>query len=408
MHKHPKEFQGRHWETGSIHNALALQGVTAPHTRRPYSEALLLGVSGGIAFGYFTFEYKGILPHVAFLTRNTFDPFQTILARLGVAQDVFQTTKAEIAEKNLLAALRSGSPAIVWADECSLPYNNMAGAAYWNMVPIVAYALDGGDVLIADRSGQPLKVPMEVLTRARARVKDDKYRLIILNPPQPSKLVAAVQKGIWQCIELFTEKPPRGSRHNFGFAAYEHLAEMLTNTRNKQGWERLFAPGPRMYNALAGTAAAPGRFPHPGAFSWIMTYGAGDGAERGVYADFLEEAALLLEKKALRKAADQFRLSHQKWLEFAGALLPEGVPLLDEARRLKLRRHRRFVESGAQAGEDIRAIDTRLRKLESDASEKFPLTNAEAAGFRAGLREKVAAIAETEQKAVEMLQASMA
>ena len=52
------QFTGRHWETGSIHNALAVQGIKAPHTGQPYSEALLLGVSGGIAFGYFTFEYK--------------------------------------------------------------------------------------------------------------------------------------------------------------------------------------------------------------------------------------------------------------------------------------------------------------------------------------------------------------
>ncbi|MBN1449981.1 MAG: hypothetical protein JW963_03125 [Anaerolineales bacterium] len=47
------KFNGRHWETGSVHNALALQGVVAPHTGQPFSEALLLGVSGGITFGYF-------------------------------------------------------------------------------------------------------------------------------------------------------------------------------------------------------------------------------------------------------------------------------------------------------------------------------------------------------------------
>ena len=64
-------FTGRHWETGSIHNALAMQGIKAPHTGKPYSEAFLLGVSGGIAFGYFLFEYKGYLPHLALLTRNT-------------------------------------------------------------------------------------------------------------------------------------------------------------------------------------------------------------------------------------------------------------------------------------------------------------------------------------------------
>ena len=49
----------------------ALQGVKAPHTGKSYSEALLLGVRGGIAFGYFTFEYKGYLAHVALLRRTT-------------------------------------------------------------------------------------------------------------------------------------------------------------------------------------------------------------------------------------------------------------------------------------------------------------------------------------------------
>src|SRR5215510_8948921 len=102
------QFNGRHYETGSIYNALALQGVKAPHTGKPYSEALLLGVSGGIAFGYFTFEYKGYLPHVAMLTRNKFSPFNTILERLGIAQDIQQTSKAEIAEKNLVSDLESG------------------------------------------------------------------------------------------------------------------------------------------------------------------------------------------------------------------------------------------------------------------------------------------------------------
>src|SRR5512145_2022369 len=99
------QFTGRHWETGSIHNALAAQGIKAPHTGQPYSEALLLGISGGIAFGYFTFEYKGYLPQAALLTRNTFNPFATVLERLGIEQDIQQTNKVDTAEKNLRETL---------------------------------------------------------------------------------------------------------------------------------------------------------------------------------------------------------------------------------------------------------------------------------------------------------------
>jgi hypothetical protein len=317
------EFSGRHWETGSIHNALALQGVKAPHTGKPYSEGLLLGVSGGIAFGYFTFEYKGYLPHVALLTRNTFNPFNTILERLGIAQDVQQTNKAEAAEKNLLDALNAGLHPLLWADYSLLPYNDLPyDEGMWGMLPVLAVATDGEIVTLADRSSQPLHVPMGDLTKARGRVKDDKYRIMTLSAPQTSKLAGAVHKGICQAIQLFTEEPPKGARDNFGFAALQKLADMLVNRRNKHSWERFFPAGVRMYHALAGSPS------QPGAYHWVNTWGAADGAERGLYADFLEEAAMILKKPALKDAARKFRESYRLWLDFGEALLPDEVPML--------------------------------------------------------------------------------
>ncbi|MBL8063811.1 MAG: hypothetical protein JNK32_12360 [Anaerolineales bacterium] len=407
MIKKMSQFTGRHYETGSVHNALALQGVKAPHTNKPFSESFLLGVSGGVVFGYFTFEYKGYLPHLALLTRNTFDPFQTILERLGVEQHILQTTKAETAEKNLIETLSTGTPVLVLADECSLPYSSKKGSAYWNMIPVLAYDIDGDDVLIADRSARPFRVPMKVLTQARARVKDDKFRLVTLASPLTSKLVSATQKGIWQCISLFTDKPPKGARHNFGFAAYEHFADMLVNTRNKQSWERLFAAGPRMYNALAGMAEGPGAFTPPGVFTWVNCFGAGDGAERALYADFLDEAAILLEKKSLKDAAGQFRNSHSRWLKFADAALPSHVPVFHEAKTLLLKKHRAFIENGEDGMEEIADANKRLRKLEVEVAKNFPLTSAQTVEFRAQLREHIMAISEIEKKAVELLQESM-
>lgn len=400
-------FTGRHYETGSVHNVLALQGVKAPHTNKPFSEAFLLGVSGGIAFGYFTFEYKGQLPHVALLTRNTFNPFQTMLERLGVEQQILQTTKPEIAEKNLRDVLEAGLPALALADECSLPYSSKRGTAYWNMIPVAVFGLDGDEALVADRAARPFRVPMEALTKARARVKDDKFRIVTLCSPQTSKLVTATQKGIWQCISLFTDKPPKGARTNFGFAAYEHLTKMLVNNRNKQSWERLFPAGAKLFNALAGTAEAKGVFAPPGMFTWIQTFNAGDGAERALYADFLDEAAILLEKKHLKDAAKQFRVSHKKWQAFAEALLPSSIPALAEAKELLLQKHHAFVENGDDALEEITTINSRLKKIEAEMADHFPLTEAQTADFRAGLRENLLGIADAEKVAVELLQKCM-
>lgn len=403
--KKSTQFSGRHYETGSVQNALALQNVKAPHIKKPFSEAFLLGVSGGIAFGYFTFEYKGYLPHVAVLARNTFDSFQTMLERLGVEQQVYQTTKENIAEKNLVEALATGNPAIVWADENSLPYLHKNPAAYWNMIPIVVYGIEDDEALIADRSAKPFRVKIEALTKARARVKDDKFRLITIASPVTSKLVSAVQKGIWQCASLFTDKPPKGARHNFGFAAYEHLAEMLVNKRNKQSWERMFPAGAKLYNALAGFSE--GTFNPPGMFVWINCFWASDGAERNLYADFLDEAAILLEKKSLRDVAKQFRLSHKKWLAFADAILPSNISSFDEVKKLLLQKHKLFVEHGEDARDEIEKVNVRLKKIEAEITKKFPMTLSQTTEFRTELREHVLGIAETEKQAIDLLQASM-
>ena len=393
------QFTGRHWETGSIHNALAMQGVKAPHTGEPYSEALFLGVSGGIAFGYFTFEYKGYLPHVSILTRNTFDPFTTMLERLGIAHDVQQTNKADIAEKNLQNALETGLYPLVWADYFSMPYNDLPmDESMWGMFPVLAAKMDGNAVTVADRSSRSLRVSLAGFTKARGRVKDDKYRLMTLDTPQPTKLAGAVHKGICQTIKLFTEKPPKGARDNFGFAAYDKLANMLVNTRNKQSWERYFAPGVRMYHALAGSPV------QPGAYDWVNIWGSADGAERGLYADFLDEAAVILNKPALKDSAEKFRESYQLWLQFGNALLPDEVPLLGESKKMIQKKYELFINKGIDALPEIRKSNARLRELLKESENDFPLSQMEAANFRANLRDILLKISEIEQKAVDLLQ----
>lgn len=395
-------FTGRHPETGTIHNAFAAQGIKAPHTGEAYSEALLLGVSGGIAFGYFTFEYQGYLPHVAMLTRNTFNPFTTILERLGIVQDIQQTNEARIAEKNLQDALDTGLFPIVWADQFSLSYNDVKPSdVMWGMQPVLAVESDGKTVTVADRSSQLFHVSMTELMKARGRVKDEKYRLMTLEAPQPAKLAAAVHKGICQAISLFTEEPPRGARDNFGFAAYEKFAAMLVNQRNKQSWERFFPAGARMYHGIAGSHF------QPGLYHWINTWGSSDGADRGVYADFLEEAVQILKRPALKEAAAKFRESHRLWLAFADALLPNSVPLLGESRKLIQRKHDLFMTRGEAALPEIKQINKRHQQLLKDSEKDFPLSAAEAADLRATWRDHILKISAAEKQAVDLLQSAI-
>jgi hypothetical protein len=394
-------FGGRHWETGTVANFWAYRGVKAPHTGRPYSEALLLGVSGGAVMGYFTFAYEGYDPMARILTRNTFDPWMTMLSRLGVAQNVFQTAKPEKAVANLTGALEEGTPAIVWADMWNLPYNALSfDDGMWAMFPVLVYGYDEtGDVVrIADRARVGLTTTTGELAAARGRTKKSGNRLATLEAPDPDKLPPAVSAGIWDCIRLFTEPPPRGSANNFGLRAYRHWAEALTKSKARTSWEREFPAGAKMYAALTS------------AYTDIALFGKeiGNFADRALYADFLAEAGNILSKPGLGQAATQFRQAAVAWGALAVALLPDEIEPFRETRELMTRRHAVFLERGNDALEEMKAIDGRLKAIKDAVAADFPLAQAEVEALRARLAEQIMAIHDLEAAAVEMMKAAMA
>jgi hypothetical protein len=326
---------------------------------------------------------------------------------------VRQTTDPRKAETNLVAALDSGYPPIVWADAWTLPYNGFSGQpTYGAMFPLVVFGCENGMVSVSDRSSQPLHVASEKFTDARGKVKQVKHRLMTLQPPNFDRLPSAVQKGIWQCINLFTEMPPRGTKDNFGLAALEKWADMLTNTRNKQSWTRFFPRGAGLYSALAGHPS------QPGAFQWICTWGAADGAERGLYADFLDEAATILEKPGLRDAAERFRDSAAAWNTLSDMmlpdtalpdmLLPEAMQPLFETRYLLVVRRRLFIELGEASLEERHLINQRLAVIRAEAAADFPLSEIEVRALLERLAEQVLVIRRIEGEAVEQMQAAMA
>jgi hypothetical protein len=393
------EFAGHHWETGTVRNHLAYRGVTAPHTGKPYSEAMLMGISGGAVIGYFVFDYQGIDPMARILVRNTFDPLDTILTRLGTVQNILHTAKPEKGVANLVDVLDSGVPAIVWADMFSLSYNSLDwGDDMWAMMPILVYGYDEASdtVMVADRSRHPLRITTDELQTARGRVKKDKFRVLTLDPPIPEKLPAAVQAGIWDCINLYTEKPPRGSKNNFGLAAFQHLAKMLTNTRNAKSWEKKFPAGRPMYAGLISIFRDTNEFGNEGC------------AERDLYADFLDEASGILNRPGLQDVAGIFRRSAAAWDQLGGILLPDSVAPFKEARELTLKRRDLFMENGDSQLDEIRAAQARLDALPKEMESDFPLDASEVTALREHIAEAILGIHDIEAQAVEALTDAMA
>ncbi len=49
---------GKHPNTAALKNVLAAQEVKAPHPNKPFGEAMLLGIGGGLGAGYILWEFK--------------------------------------------------------------------------------------------------------------------------------------------------------------------------------------------------------------------------------------------------------------------------------------------------------------------------------------------------------------
>ncbi len=393
-----QHFGGRHWESGSLHNYYAYRNVIAPHTGEPYSEALFMGVAGGVVMGYFSFAYDGYNPHVALLTRNTFAPFTTALARLGVVQEVLQTNKAEKGLTNLLTTLEEGLPAIVWADLWSLPYNTFAyDEGMWGMMPLVVYGYDEGAdlVYIADRAQVGLTISTAELAVARARVKKDRFRVTVLDQPDPEKLAAAVRAGIWDCINLYLEKPPKGSANSWGIKAFSYWADLLTKPKVRMSWAKEFPVGPKLYAGLTT------------AFNHYGITGIRDDAERELYAAFLEEAALIIEKPQLQEVADAFRMSSKAWRALAKLLLSDVIVPFGESRHLIQRKESLFRERGTRALPEIQQINDELQNIRLAMVTDFPLTEQEVWDYCGVIADQVRQIAMIEQAALLLLRSIM-
>lgn len=392
-----KSFDGYYWQSGAIRNALDHQGVKAVHTGKAFSEALLFGVSGGINFGYFYFHYEGSDPHVNILTRNTFNLFEPILERLGIPYDVKQTNSEDKGRKNLIDALENGDAPLVFADMFQLPYNAMSYQEdNWAMLPIVVYGYENGTAYIADRARVGLTIPSEALDTARARIKKDKHRIITLGVPNEAKLASAVSKGIWDCIKLFTEKPPKGSKNNFGFTAYKRWADLLTKSTKKGSWAKTLPRGRELYNGLSTIFY----------FSQLFGKDESCSAERHLFADFLEEAAIILNKPALAEITPKFRQAGQAWKTLGEIVLPDDVSLFKETRDLMLHKHSLFLNKGDVVEDEMRTANQRLEEMKTE-SEDFPLSENEVVKLQKRIAEQVMGIHDIEFEAIAALQEAM-
>lgn len=269
-------------ETAAFANVLANLGVE--FEGEPLSEAMILGTGGGLGAGYILWEFDawGYRALTLGFRREWQYPARwaaRLAERLGLQAEIHETGGRKAAAEALAAQLDRGLPAIVWIDSYQLGHRGLPesrdGFGGW---PVVVYGRSGDGFLVDDRSTGREVVSGERLAAARARVVSFKHRLIAIDPDRVElgDLRPAVAEGLRLQVEHLSAKSD-----SFSLPAWRKWARMTTDTRHKKGWPTVFADGRGTCSARASIYA-----------------GASGGAHlRGLYADFLDEASVLLERE---------------------------------------------------------------------------------------------------------------
>ncbi|MGH7149321.1 MAG: BtrH N-terminal domain-containing protein, partial [Planctomycetota bacterium] len=215
-----RSFGGVHPDTAALKNLLAHADVRAPHTGKPFTEAAILGIAGGIGSGYSfcpsVLRYGmgagvGLVSrHLAYTFDGTFH--KAFLDRVGIERTILEASSPSAGQKKAAAALEKGSPVLVWCTRM-LSYHGgvhtpaLTGGAAW---AVVVHGIDEakGEAEVADLAPASLPATLESLGKARSAVCTHKNRLLTVGAPKSiprDRLGKAMLEGIRSCVEAQTK-----------------------------------------------------------------------------------------------------------------------------------------------------------------------------------------------------------
>lgn len=280
-------FETHHCVTGSMRRVYA-------HAGCDISEDLLLGLGEGVGFIYW--HPKDSLPFLG--GRATPKPSleEIAAARTGVRLTVQTTTSPRKAESALLVLLEAGTPVMLQVDMGFLPYFDFGGAEYhFGGHVVVAFGLENGQVLIADRDSSLHPVSLADIAAARGSTHKPfppQHRWLTCDfsqrhDPAPADLLTAIRHQ----ADLMLHPPIR----NIG------VAGIRTASQRVPTWDTLMSAADL-------------------AFTLFNTYifispvgGTGGGAFRYMFSRFLAEAAHWTQQPALADHAAAFERIADQW-----------------------------------------------------------------------------------------------
>jgi hypothetical protein len=390
-----RQFGGIHPETAALTNILAAKQIVAPHTGRPFSEAMLFGISGGLGMGYILWEFQEHrMQHnikvLVLAFQNTWQYphqyYEAVCARLGLNFSIPETGSKKVATRTLQEALARDTPVVAWVDGASMPYLQLPATMQGHFGHFVAVCgAEGDDVLIDDLAAQPFRVPADVFAEARARIGANKNRLLIVESVANAiNLEAAITQGIAFCVEHLSS-----DSESFSLPALRKWARLMIDPKNKKGWPVLFEDRRGLYSTLVSL------------FEAIELQGA-PGGLRGLYSDFLMEAASIVNNPGLNEAAERYTALATEWHALAEEALSDAVPQFKRAKQL-LRERQGVLLMGGEAWRTTQPLTEQLRAIRSECNLNFPLDDQEIAALFAALQNRVQTIYQAEGEAIKSL-----
>jgi hypothetical protein len=290
-----------HCGSGSFRDLLEFHGLS--WTSKPVSEGTAFGLGAGLGFYYI--ELPQMDPPL-YLVGRTADLERDCCELAGIGLDLRQTDDPAEGWQWLREQLDAGRPTMIWADIGHLDYLRVRLRMTMHDIVVTGYDEREGVAFVADNDRDEIqRCSLESLARAR----------------HSRAFPAPNRHGTW-VMDFPSELPP--ARPTIAAAVARAVANMREGGRGLQGAE--VPSGLEGISALSASYRAWGeRFGEqlPSALRGLRTFivkaGTGGALFRSLHAEFLADAAALLDEPLLGDAADIYTRLSAAWVALADA-----------------------------------------------------------------------------------------
>ena len=187
-----------------------------------------------------------------------------------------------------------------------------------------------------------------------------------------------------------------GSSTSFALPALRKWARMMTDKKNKKGWSVVFKGGRGLYGTLRMV------------YESIEHTGTGGGGLRGMYADFLVEAADIMSADSLSPIAQDYRALADKWTGLAQAVIPDKVPEFEKTKALVDQRAQIWLKYASEGLEQLAPVNDELHAMKGALNVDFPLDAEATAALFSEIQERLFDLYESEKTALGKIEAALA